>query len=102
MRKKSVKGFQTGDMVRATVTKGSKVGTYVGRVAVRASGSFNIQMRKIVVQGISHRYCTLVQRADGYGYAFNMDSTKSAGEGHASHAALSLPGMSAGVSRAKS
>jgi 5-methylcytosine-specific restriction endonuclease McrA len=102
MREKSVKGFQTGDMVCATVTKGSKVGTYVGRVAVRASGSFNIQMGKIVVQGISHRYCTMVQRADGYGYAFNMDSTKSAGEGHGSRAALSLPGMYAGVSRAKS
>jgi 5-methylcytosine-specific restriction endonuclease McrA len=102
MRQKSVNGFQTGDMVRATVTAGKKIGSYVGRVAVRASGSFNIQTGKEVVQGISYRYCTMVQRADGYGYSFNMDSTISAGAGHAARAALSLPGMNAGVSRAKS
>ena len=101
MRQKSVKGFQTGDMVRATVTSGKKLGSYEGRVAVRASGSFNIQMGNEVIQGISHRYCTMVQRADGYGYSFNMDSNISAGAGHALRAALSLPGMNAGVSRAK-
>jgi len=100
MRQKSVKGFQTGDMVRATVTSGKKLGSYEGRVAVRASGSFNIQMGNEVIQGISHRYCTMVQRADGYGYSFNMDSNISAGAGHALRAALSLPGMNAGVSRA--
>ncbi|HST79650.1 MAG TPA: RNA-guided endonuclease IscB, partial [Verrucomicrobiae bacterium] len=82
MRQKLVKGFQTGDMVRATVTAGKKVGSYVGRVAVRASGSFNIQNGKEVVQGISYRCCTLVQRADGYGYSFNMDSNISASVGH--------------------
>ncbi|MBV0882213.1 HNH endonuclease [Noviherbaspirillum sp. L7-7A] len=102
MREKSVKGFQTGDMVRATVTAGKKFGTYAGRVAVRASGNFYIQLSKEVVQGISHHYCTMLQRADGYGYSFNIDSNISAGVGHASHAALSLPGMNAGVSRAKS
>jgi 5-methylcytosine-specific restriction endonuclease McrA len=100
-RQKSSKGFQTGDMVRATVTSGKKVGSYAGRVAVRASGFFNIQMGKEVVQGIGYRYCTMLQRADGYGYSFNMDSNISAGAGHASRAALSLPGMNAGVSRAK-
>ena len=83
------------------LTKGKKIGTYVGRVAVRASGRFNIQMGKEVIQGIGHQYCTMVQRADGYGYWFNMDSTISAGAGHASRAALSLPGLNAGVSRAK-
>jgi 5-methylcytosine-specific restriction endonuclease McrA len=96
MREKSVKGFQTGDMVRATVTVGKKVGSYVGRVAVRASGSFNIQNGKEVVQGISYRYCTMVQRADGYGYSFNMDRTISAGARHASRAALSHPDMNVG------
>ena len=101
MRQKAVKGFQTGDMVRATVTSGKKAGSYAGRVAIRASGSFNIQSGKEVVQGIGYRYCTMVQRADGYGYSFNMDSNILAGVGHASHAALSLPGMNAGVSRAK-
>ena len=37
-RSKKVKGFQTGDLVRATVTTGTKQGSYVGRVLVRASG----------------------------------------------------------------
>ncbi|NEO24794.1 RNA-guided endonuclease IscB [Moorena sp. SIO4A5] len=39
------KGFQTGDIVRAVVTKGKKIGTYVGRVATRKSGSFNISTK---------------------------------------------------------
>ena len=101
MRHKTVQGFRTGDMVKATVTTGRKTSTYHGRVAVRASGSFNIQTGKDVVQGIGHRFCTLVQRADGYGYAFNKDSNFVASAGHATHAALSLPGLKAGVSRAK-
>ena len=73
-RQKRIHGFQTGDMVKALVTKGKKVGTYVGRVAVRASGSFNIQSAEGLVQGISHRYCTLIQRSDGYGYSTRIDS----------------------------
>ncbi|MBC8741889.1 HNH endonuclease [Paraburkholderia sp. UCT31] len=67
-RQKRVHGFQTGDRVRADVLKGKKAGIYVGRVAVRATGSFNIQTPQCVVQGISHRHCKVVQRADGYGY----------------------------------
>ncbi|WP_155996452.1 RNA-guided endonuclease IscB [Verrucomicrobium sp. 3C] len=62
-------GFQTGDLVRASVPRGKKAGIHIGRVAVRASGSFNIQTLHGVVQGISHRRCSLIQRADGYGYA---------------------------------
>lgn len=64
-----VKGFQTGDLVRAVVPSGSKAGTYSGRLAVRASGSFNITTAHGTVQGISYRYCQPIQRADGYGYA---------------------------------
>lgn len=67
-RTKRVHGFQTGDRVRAEVPSGKKAGVHLGRVAVRASGSFNIQSVHGVVQGISHRHCTLIQRADGYGY----------------------------------
>ncbi|WP_269900762.1 RNA-guided endonuclease IscB [Paenalcaligenes faecalis] len=73
-RQKRIHGFQTGDRVKAMVTKGKKVGTYMGRVAVRASGSFNIQSAEGLVQGISHRYCTLIQRSDGYGYSLRSDS----------------------------
>jgi 5-methylcytosine-specific restriction endonuclease McrA len=65
---KKVKGFQTGDLVRAVVTTGSKQGVYVGRVLVRASGSFDIRTRVGRVQGISHRFCTPIHRCDGYTY----------------------------------
>lgn len=68
-KNRTVKGFQTGDMVKAVVTKGKKVGTYVGRVSVRASGSFNIKTRQETIQGISHIYCQFVHRNDGYAYA---------------------------------
>jgi 5-methylcytosine-specific restriction endonuclease McrA len=65
---KFVKGFQTGDLVKAIVTSGKKVGTYTGRVAVRATGSFNITTAKGTVQGISYKYCKAVHRMDGYSY----------------------------------
>jgi hypothetical protein len=68
MRQKRHFGFQTGDLVRALVPTGKKQGIHVGRVAVRATGSFNIQSSTCVVQGISHRYCRRLQRGDGYGY----------------------------------
>jgi 5-methylcytosine-specific restriction endonuclease McrA len=63
-----VKGFCTGDIVRAVVTSGVKVGTYVGKVAVRATGSFNITTQERRVQGISHRFCTVLHHCDGYSY----------------------------------
>ena len=102
MRSKSAFSFQTGDMVKAVVTTGKKVGTYLGRVAVRASGSFNIQTENERVQGIHHRFCTLIQRADGYGYSWDKiaPTQGDAGTGAACAAALSLPGLNAGVSRA--
>lgn len=61
-------GFQTGDLVRAVVPSGKKAGTHVGRVAVRARGSFNITTRHGFVPDIHHRHVRLLQRADGYGY----------------------------------
>ena len=66
---KRVKGFQTGDMVKAVVTSGVKRGTYVGRESVRATGSFNITTKEgKTLQGISHRHCTVLQTCDGYSY----------------------------------
>ena len=67
---KSVKGFQTGDIVKAIVPFGSKAGEYLGKVAVRSSGSFNIQTKAQVVQGIGYKYCHIVQRSDGYLYDY--------------------------------
>ncbi|NET91195.1 MAG: HNH endonuclease [Kamptonema sp. SIO1D9] len=68
-RTKFHKGFQTGDIVKAVVTSGKKIGTYVGRVATRATGSFNISAKDGLVQGISYKYCTHIHKKDGYSYA---------------------------------
>ena len=68
-RFKFVKGFQTGDIVKAIVTSGKKIGTYIGRVAVRSSGSFNISASTLI-QGVSHKYCKTIHRKDGYSYGF--------------------------------
>ena len=65
---KRVKGFQTGDMVCAVVTSGKKAGTYVGRVAIRATGSFNITTKQGTIQGIGYRFCRVIHRCDGYHY----------------------------------
>jgi 5-methylcytosine-specific restriction endonuclease McrA len=69
-RLKFIKGFQTGDIVKAIVTSGKKIGTYVGRVAVRSSGSFNISTSSQLIQGIGHKYCRAIHRKDGYSYSF--------------------------------
>ena len=68
-RAKQIHGFQTGDMVKAVVPKGKRAGYHFGKVAVRASGYFNIQSTSGPNQGISWKYCTLVQRNDGYSYS---------------------------------
>jgi 5-methylcytosine-specific restriction endonuclease McrA len=67
---KFVKGFQTGDIVKAVVTSGKKIGTYTGRVAVRSSGSFNVSAAQGLVQGINHKYCQQIHQKDGYNYGF--------------------------------
>ena len=67
---KLVKGFQTGDMVKAIVPKGLKKGEYLGKVAVRSSGYFNIQTKTQVIQDIGYKYCRLIQRSDGYSYNY--------------------------------
>jgi hypothetical protein len=54
--------------LRAVVTRGTKQGVYVGRVLVRASGSFDIRTKQGRVQGISYRFCVPVHRCDGYSY----------------------------------
>jgi 5-methylcytosine-specific restriction endonuclease McrA len=69
-RFKFVKGFQTGDIIKAVVTSGKKVGTYTGRVAVRSSGSFNVSAVQGLIQGINHKYCFSIHQKDGYNYGF--------------------------------
>ncbi|MDY6896730.1 MAG: RNA-guided endonuclease IscB [Cyanobacteriota bacterium] len=69
-RFKFVKGFQTGDIVKAVVTSGKKIGEYIGRIGTRSTGSFNISTRDKLVQGISYKYCKTIHFKDGYSYAF--------------------------------
>jgi 5-methylcytosine-specific restriction endonuclease McrA len=68
-RFKFVHGFQTGDIVKAIVTSGKKIGTYTGRVAVRTRGSFNVSDKSGLIDSISYKSCKVIQRKDGYGYA---------------------------------
>ncbi|MBX5459114.1 MAG: HNH endonuclease, partial [Thermogemmatispora sp.] len=84
MRSKTVRGLRTGDLVRAEVPRGKRTGVHVGPVAVRASGSFRVGK----ADGISWRWCRLLQRADGYGYMMK------GGRG------ASSPGVNAGASGA--
>ena len=67
---KFIKGFQTGDIVKAVVTSGKKIGTYTGRVALRSTGSFNISTTNGLIQGIGYKYCRQIHQKDGYGYGF--------------------------------
>ncbi len=64
-KSRTVNGFQTGDMVKAVVPSGAKAGTHIGRVAVRASGSFNVDK----AQGINYKHCRTLHKSDGYSCA---------------------------------
>jgi hypothetical protein len=46
-------------------SEGKNAGTHVGRVAVRARGSFNVGS----ATDINWKHLHLIQRSDGYGYA---------------------------------
>ena len=63
-RTKTHHGLRTGDFVRAVVPKGKHSGVHVDRVSVRSSGYIRVGR----VDGISAKNCTVLQRADGYGY----------------------------------
>ncbi len=70
-RTKTSFGFRSGDLIRADVpvAVGKRVlktaGHHVGPVAIRTSGSFRVGN----TDGISWRYCSVIQRADGYVYS---------------------------------
>lgn len=57
-------GFHTGDIVRAVVPRGKCIGTHVGRITVRATGSFVLSG----VGDVNHKYCIAVHRKDGFAY----------------------------------
>ena len=67
---KVVRGFKTGDFVKAIVPKGKNKGTHFGRIAVRSSGNFAINFRKRKPFDVNSKYCKAVQKASGYSFSF--------------------------------
>lgn len=61
--------LRTGDIVKAVVTFGKKVGKYVGRVLCRYTTCFDIVTKAGRVAGISYKFCTSIHKKDGYSYA---------------------------------
>lgn len=63
-------GFQTGDIVSANIPCGKYKGSFMGRVAIRSSGYFDIKdgTSKCICQGISWRYMHIIQRNLGWEY----------------------------------
>ncbi|MGV9375539.1 hypothetical protein ACWDRB_06985 [Nonomuraea sp. NPDC003707] len=76
-RIKQIFGYQTGDLVRAIVPKGKHVGTHIGRVAVRTSGSHTVQTPTGPVK-TSHKHLRRLQRADGYAYVLKKEERRCA------------------------
>lgn len=72
-RQKCYFGFQTGDVVRANISKGKYQGMYIGRVAVRSSGSFKLHTKGTNIS-CNYKYCTLIQRNDSYQYAYTYEA----------------------------
>jgi len=68
-RAKTFFGFKTGDIVQATIPSGKNKGQHQGRVACRATGSFDLKTAGIKLGGVSHRFLTRIFRLDGYEYA---------------------------------
>jgi len=67
LRQKRHFGFQTGDIMKASVPAGKVVGTHNGRVACRATGSFDITTATGKVT-VSHRTIETIHHTDGYTY----------------------------------
>ena len=85
-----VRGFKTGGVVGADVPKGGRNGGHIGRVAVRESGSFNVDE----AQHVNLKYSQFIQRADGYGFAVSASPVAAFGQTvfHCRHAATVASG----------
>lgn len=67
-RHKSFAGFQTGDIVAASIPQGKFAGSHVGRIAIRHRPSFRMSTAGTVFD-VHPKHIRIVQRADGYAYA---------------------------------
>jgi hypothetical protein len=66
-RQKRFFGIQTGDLVKAQVPRGKYQGTWISRVAVRASGWFDLVIGSKKAS-VHQQHCTRIFAADGYTY----------------------------------
>lgn len=71
-RTKNFFGFKTGDMVKVIIPDNAKtkipVGVYIGRIAVRSSGFFDVKTKDAKL-AVSHKYCSKpLHLMDGYSY----------------------------------
>ncbi|MBZ0275499.1 MAG: HNH endonuclease [Anaerolineae bacterium] len=60
-------GFQTGDMVKASVPSGKYSGKHTGRAACRATGRFDIKTDSGRVT-VHHKTCQIIHHSDGFIY----------------------------------
>lgn len=67
-RQKLYFGFQSGDIIKAIIPKGKFKGIWIGSVACRKTGNFNINLQKGRIQGINYKYCQIIQKFDGFKY----------------------------------
>jgi len=61
-------GFSSGDLIKAIVTKGKYIGTYIGIVAIRSSGYFQLDTTLV-----KYTDCKLLQKNDNYKYQYGTD-----------------------------
>jgi len=73
-RQKRHFGFRTGDLVKAVLPGGKYAGTHVGRVTIRSLPSFRLNGINI-----HPKHLRLLQRADGYAYAFGDREERTGG-----------------------
>jgi RRXRR protein len=61
-------GFQTGDLVKAVVITGKFIGTWIGRISVRARPSFKLTAKQTL--DVHPKNLITIHKNDGYSYAF--------------------------------
>ena len=66
-RHKIIHGFQTGDLVKATIPRGKFRGTHQGRLAIRVRGAFVVQTPNGRIE-TNYRHCSRLIRNDGFTY----------------------------------
>lgn len=66
---KFFQGFQTGDLVSASIPKGKFAGQYTGRIAIRFRPSFVLQLPNQKFD-VHPKYLTQIHRNGGYNYVY--------------------------------